>query len=242
MLSASLLRRAVSEALGSFFLLAAIVGSGIMGERLSGGNVALALLANSIATGAALAALILALSPISGAHFNPLVTAGDAWSGGGRWSEVPTYVAAQTLGAVFGVCTANAMFGYELTSWSQSRRAGWSLRLSEFVATFGLIAVIRGCSRRESSTVAFAVGAYIAAAYWFTSSTSFANPSVTLARSLTDTFAGIDPADVPGFVSAQLAGAAAASLLFRWLLPAPMAVSNEEEAESDGPHPVRLSS
>ena len=217
----ALSRRAVSEAVGTALLLATVVGSGIMGERLAGGNVAVALLANTLATGAALVALILTFGPISGAHLNPAVTVAAAFERGLPWREVPYYVAAQALGAVAGVVTANAMFELPAVSLSRHARAGSGQLLSEVVATFGLLSVIWGCSRMRSSlAVAFAVGAYITAAYWFTASTSFANPAVTVARALTDTFAGIRPADVPGFVAAQLVGAAAATGLFRWLVPA----------------------
>jgi glycerol uptake facilitator-like aquaporin len=201
-------------------LLAAVVGSGIMADRLSGGNVAIALLANTVATAAALVALILTFGPISGAHFNPAVSLADASQGGLQWREVPAYIAAQILGAVVGVWTAHVMFGERVWMLSLHARSGPAQMVSEFVATFGLLSVIWGCSRRRSDAVPFAVAAYIAAAYWFTASTSFANPAVTLARALTDTFAGIRPADVPGFILAQLAGAAAATLLFRWLVPA----------------------
>ncbi len=191
-----------------------------MGERLSGGNVALALLANTVATGAALVALILAFGPISGAHFNPAVTLSDAWQRGLAWREVPAYVSAQVLGAFAGVAAAHLMFGEPLFSASRHVRAGGAQVFSEFVATFGLLSVVWGCARGGSAARApFAVGAYITAGYWFTASTSFANPAVTLARSASDTFAGIRPADVPGFVAAQLAGALAATLLFRWLVP-----------------------
>jgi glycerol uptake facilitator-like aquaporin len=213
-------RRLTAEAIGTAMLLAAVVGSGIMGDRLSGGNTAVALLANTVATAAALVALILTFGPISGAHFNPAVSVADASQGGIRWREVPGYAAAQVAGAVVGVWTAHVMFGERLFMLSLHARSGPAQMLSEFVATFGLLSVIWGCSRRRSDAVPFAVAAYIASAYWFTASTSFANPAVTLARALTDTFAGIRPADVPGFVIAQLAGAAAATLLFRWLVPA----------------------
>jgi len=212
-------RRAVAEAVGTAFLLAAVVGSGIMGERLAGGSVAIALLANTIATGAALVALILTFGPISGAHFNPAVTLADAWQGGLAWREVPAYLAAQITGAFLGVAAAHLMFGEPLFSASRHIRSGSAQIFSEFVATFGLLAVIWGCVRLRSSAVPFAVGAYITAAYWFTASTSFANPAVTLARAASDTFAGIRPADAPGFIAAQLAGAAAATALFRWLIP-----------------------
>jgi glycerol uptake facilitator-like aquaporin len=212
-------RRAVAEALGTAFLLAAVVGSGIMGDRLAGGNVAIALLANTVATAAALIALILAFGPISGAHFNPAVTLADAWQGGIAWREAPAYLGAQVAGAFGGVAAAHVMFGEPVFSASHHVRSGSAQLFSEFVATFGLLSVIWGCARLRSSAVPFAVGAYIAAAYWFTASTSFANPAVTLARAASDTFAGIRPADAPGFVIAQLAGAAAATALFRWLVP-----------------------
>jgi glycerol uptake facilitator-like aquaporin len=200
-------------------LLAAVVGSGVMGERLSAGNVAIALLANTLATGAALVALILAFGPISGAHFNPAVTLADASQGGLSWREVPAYVIAQLAGAFAGVVTAHLMFGLALFSASRHVRAGAAQMFSESIATFGLLAVIWGCVKFRPQSVPFAVAAYITAAYWFTASTSFANPAVTLARSLTDTFVGIRPVDSPGFIIAQLAGAAAATLLFRWLIP-----------------------
>ncbi|MFT3766406.1 MAG: MIP/aquaporin family protein [Minicystis sp.] len=215
-----LARRAVAEGLGTALLLATVVGSGIMGERLAGGNVAIALLANTLATGAGLVALILTFGPISGAHFNPAVTLADAWQGGLRWREVPAYVLAQVVGAFAGVAAADTMFELPAFSASRHARTGPAQWFSEFVATFGLLAVIWGCSRRRAPAVPFAVGAYITAAYWFTASTSFANPAVTLARAATDTFAGIRPGDVPGFVGAQLAGAIAATVAFRWLVPA----------------------
>jgi glycerol uptake facilitator-like aquaporin len=214
----ALARRVVAEAVGSAYLLAAVVGSGIMAERLSAGNAGVALLANAVATGAALVALILAFAPISGAHFNPAVTLAGAWGGAVPWRETPAYVAAQLLGALTGVAMAHAMFSAPLFFASRHARAGGAQVLSEFVATFGLLAVIRGCRHARPPVVAAAVAAYITSAYWFTASTSFANPAVTVARSLTDTFAGIRPADVVPFVAAQLAGAAAASVLFRWLL------------------------
>lgn len=210
-------RRITAEFLGTLFLLAAVVGSGIMGDRLSSGNIAIALLANSIATGAALTALILAFGPISGAHFNPVVTIADAWQGDTVWQDVPLYIAAQIGGAIAGVAVAHLMFGETLFLASSHVRSGSAQLLSEFIATFGLLAVIWGCGRPRPTAVPYAVGAYIAAAYWFTSSTSFANPAVTLARAMTNTFAGIRPLDVPGFILFQIAGALAASLLFRWL-------------------------
>src|ERR1700689_4685762 len=213
-------RRIVSELIGTGFLVAAVIGSGIMGERLAAGNVAIALLANTIATGAALVALILTFGPISGAHFNPAVTLADAIEHGLTWGDAGWYVAAQCLGGIGGTGAAHLMFRLPLVSISRHVRSGPAQIFSEFVATFGLLAVIWGCSRRRSQMVPFAVGAYITAAYWFTASTSFANPAVTLARSASDTFAGIRPVDTPGFVVAQLAGAAAATALFRWLVPA----------------------
>ena len=220
-------RRVVAEALGTAFLLAAVVGSGIMGERLAGGSVAIALLANTLATGAMLVALILAFGPISGAHFNPAVTLADASQGGLAWREVPVYIAAQISGAFAGVAAAHLMFGEPVFFTSRHVRAGGAQLFSEFVATFGLLSIIWGCARLRSSAVPFAVGAYITGAYWFTSSTSFANPAVTLGRAASDTFAGIRPADAPGFIVAQLAGAMAATLLFRWLAPSlPKDVSN----------------
>lgn len=217
--TADLPRRLTAEALGTALLLAAVVGSGIMAERLSAGNGAVALLANTAATVAALAALILTFGPISGAHFNPAVSLADASHRGLHWREVPGYVAAQLIGAVLGVWIAHLMFAERLFMTSLHERSGSAQLLSEFVATFGLLSVILGCSRRSPDRVAFAVAAYIGAAYWFTASTSFANPAVTVARALTDTFAGIRPADVPGFIVAQLAGAATAIFLFRWLVP-----------------------
>jgi len=211
--------RLAAEFVGTAFLLMAVVGSGIMAERLAAGNVALALLANSVATGVALVALILALGPISGAHFNPVVTLAEAMQGNSAWREVPVYVAAQVLGAFAGVATAHGMFGLPLFFASHHARNGRALLGSEFVATFGLLMVIWGCARARSSATSFAVGAYIAGAYWFTASTSFANPAVTLARAASDTFAGIRPADTPGFVVAQLAAAVVATACFRWLAP-----------------------
>jgi len=213
------MRRYVSEAVGSAFLLAAVVGSGIMAERLAHGNVALALLANSIATGGALMCLIAAFGPISGAHFNPAVTLSDAWEGGIAWRDVPAYIIAQITGGVAGVITANIMFGLAPVTFSHHARSGAGQWFAEFVATFGLLAVIWGCVRIQSAIVPFAVAGYIVAAYWFTSSTSFANPAVTIARMLSDTFAGIRPIDAPAFIIAQLAGALGATALFAWLSP-----------------------
>jgi glycerol uptake facilitator-like aquaporin len=215
----SMSRRLAAEFAGTAFLVAAVVGSGIMGERLSNGSVALALLANTVATGAALVALILTFGPISGAHLNPAVSLADAMEGGLTWVQSFGYVVAQIAGGLAGAVVANLMFGLRAVSISQHVRSASSQIFSEFVATFGLLSVIWGCSRARSNAVAFAVGAYITAAYWFTASTSFANPAVTVARSLSDTFAGIRPADVPLFVLSQLFGALAATLLFRWLAP-----------------------
>ncbi len=216
---ASISQRAVSEAIGTALLLATVVGSGIMGERLAGGNVAIALLANTLATGAGLVALILTFGGISGAHFNPAVTLADASRGGTPWRDVPAYVVAQVVGAFSGVALAHLMFGEPLFSASTHARSGPAQWLSELVATFGLLSVIWGCVRQRPAATPFAVGAYITAAYWFTSSTSFANPAVTLARAASNTFAGIRPADAPAFIVAQLLGALAATLLFGFLLP-----------------------
>ena len=215
----SLSRRVVAEFFGTAFLVAAVVGSGIMGDRLANGNVALALLANTIATGAALVALIIAFGPVSGAHLNPVVTCMDAFEGGLPWVETLPYMCGQVFGGICGVVIANLMFGLPAISVSSHRRSGPAQLLSEFVATFGLICVIWGSSRLRSNAVPFAVGAYITAAYWFTASTSFANPAVTLARCLSDTFAGIRPKDVSWFMMAQFLGGFGATLLFRWLVP-----------------------
>ncbi len=215
----TLARRLVSEGLGTAFLLAVVVGSGIMADRLAGGNVAIALLANAIATGAGLVALILMFGTISGAHFNPVVTLSEAWQKNIAPAEVVPYIAVQIIGAFAGVAAAHGMFGDPLFFASQHVRTGPAQWWSEFVASFGLIGVIIGCSRSRPSVTPFAVAAYITAAYWFTSSTSFANPAVTLARSATNTFAGIRPDDAPGFIVAQLLGAGAATLVFCWLYP-----------------------
>jgi glycerol uptake facilitator-like aquaporin len=213
-------RRLVSEGVGTAFLLAAVVGSGIMSERLAGGNVAIALLANTLATGAGLIALILTFGPISGAHLNPAVTIADAIHNRFSWRHVPGYVLVQIAGAFVGVAAAHLMFGEPLFAASEHVRRGDSQLLSEFVATFGLLSVIWAGIRFRPNSVPFAVGAYITSAYWFTASTSFANPAVTMARAATNTFAGIRPIDAPGFIVAQLAGAIAATILFRWLIPA----------------------
>lgn len=207
-------KRATAEAVGTALLLAGVVGSGIMAERLAGGNVALALLANAFATGGVLVAVILAFGPISGAHFNPAVTLAEAAKGGLPWRDVPAYLAAQLAGGVAGAVLANVMFGEPAIFFSHHARNGAPVLLAEFVATFGLLAVIWGCARHQSHLTAFAVAAYIVGAYWFTASTSFANPAVTIARSLSDTFAGIAPRDVPGFIIAELLGAFAATALF----------------------------
>ena len=217
--SVTLSRRLTAEALGTAFLLAAIVGSGIMAEQLAAGNVAIALLANTLATGAMLVTLILIFGPISGAHFNPAVTLSDASLGGIGWSDVPVYILAQVFGACIGVGAAHLMFGKALVQVSQQVRMGGAQLFSEFVATFGLLCVILGCTRLRSKAVPAAVGLYITAAYWFTASTSFANPAVTLARAFTNTFSGIRPIDAPGFIVFQILGALTATVLFRWLVP-----------------------
>lgn len=230
-MNANLPRRLAAEFLGTAMLLAAVVGSGIMAERLAGGQIAVALLANTIATGAALVALIFTFGPISGAHFNPAVTISDAIAGGIEWRDAAFYLLVQTAGAVLGVMTANLMFELPAILPSTKVRTGPAQWLGEFVATFGLLAVIWGCSRLHKTVVVpFAVAAYITAAYWFTSSTSFANPAVTIARSLSDTFAGIRPVDVPAFIIAQMAGALAATMLFQWLVP------NDKSSEIVIPH------
>ncbi len=198
----------------------AVVGSGIMGERLAAGNDAIALLANTMATGAALIVLILVFGSISGAHFNPAVSLAAAWQGGTRWGDALAYVPAQIAGGLAGVAVAHAMFDVEILTASTHARTGFGQWLGEFVATFGLLLTIHGCLKARPEAVPYAVGLYITAAYWFTSSTSFANPAVTIARSWTDSFSGVRPQDAPGFIMAQLAGAGAAMLLIRWLWPA----------------------
>lgn len=214
----NLQRRLVAEWLGTALLLATVVGSGIMAERLAGGNVGLALLANSIATGGALIALILTFGSVSGAHFNPAVSLAAALRGELSKRETLFYIAAQIFGAFAGVAAAHMMFGEPLFFASQHVRSGPAQWWSEFVASFGLLAVILGCSRHRAESVPVAVAGYIVAAYWFTASTSFANPAVTLARAASDTFAGIRPQDVAGFIAAQLAGSIAATTVFGWLL------------------------
>src|SRR3982750_4631669 len=217
-MKADLLRKSAAEFLGTAFLLTSVVGSGIMAERLSAGNNAVALLANTVATGAALVALILTYGPISGAHFNPAVTVSDALLGGISWGDAAIYIVAQMIGAAGGTVLANLMFELPPVFISTKVRTGAAQWLGEFVAAFGLLAVIWGCSRRyRTEVVPFAVAAYITAAYWFTSSTSFANPAVTIARSLSATFAGIAPENAAAFIVAQLAGALASAALFGWL-------------------------
>jgi len=225
----TLARRLAAEGFGTALLLAAVVGSGIMGERLAGGNVAIALLANTLATGATLVALILTFGDISGAHFNPAVSIAVASLGGLAWRDVPLYALVQMLGAIVGVLCAHLMFGEAMWQVSQHVREGGSQLFSEFVATLGLLSVIFGCGRSRPSMAPFAVGAYITGAYWFTASTSFANPAVTVARAFTNTFAGVRPDDVPGFVIVQLTGAFAAAFLFRWLLPAQQEIIHGRE-------------
>ena len=224
---ATLPRRLVAEGLGTAFLLMAIVGSGIMAERLAGGNVAVALLANAIATGAALVALILTFGPISGAHLNPAVTL--ALTTKNNLTDSAAYILVQVIGAVAGTVTANVMFNLPPMVPSHHARFGPALWFSEIIATFGLLILIRICMRTQPRMIAMVVGAYITAGYWFTSSTSFANPAVTVARSLSDTFTGIRPADVPLFVLAQLAGAGLAVLLIRWLISDRAEVSADAE-------------
>jgi len=225
--------RATAEFVGTAFLLAAIIGSGIMGERLAGGNVAIVLLANALATGAALVALILTFGPISCAHFNPAVTLAEALVHRIGWRDAVAYIAAQCCGGIVGAIVAHLMFGLRRYSLSSHVRSGWPLLLSEFVASFGLVTVIFCSSRLQSNVTPYAVAGYIVAAYWFTASTSFANPAVTIARSLSDTFAGIRPSDVPGFIASQLAGTVAATLLFRRLVPeSPAQARNEISCNS----------
>jgi glycerol uptake facilitator-like aquaporin len=227
----TLARSVVAEALGTALLLAVVVGSGIMGQQLAAGNTAIALLANALATGAGLAVLILVFGPLSGAHFNPVVTLTEAWRGNLALRLVAPYLLAQFIGAFAGVAAAHGMFGEALFTASQHARTGMSQWWSEFAATFGLILVIIACTRTRPQVTPFAVALYITSAYWFTASTSFANPAVTLARAATDTFAGIRPADVPGFMLAQCLGAAAAALLGGWLYAATSA--NDCSNESD---------
>lgn len=214
MAAASLTRRAVIEGLGTAFLLATIVGSGMMAQQLAGGNMAVMLLAGSLASGAILVVLITAFGPISGAYVNPVLTLVEAWNGAVRWGDVPAYIAAQFAGGFAGVALANLMFQHPPLMIAQNEHSGMAQLLGEFVATFGLITVILGTQRHRPDNIPTVVGLYILAASWFTSSTSFANPAVTLARIATDTLTGIRPADVPGFIAAQVLGGAAALLLF----------------------------
>lgn len=218
-MNASFGRRLAAEFIGTAGLLIAVVGSGIMGERLAGANVGIALLANSLATGATLVALILSFGEISGAHFNPAVTFSLAWQKSFPWRQVPFYSACQMAGAIVGVAAAHVMFGLPVLFASRHVRNGSAQIFSEGIATLGLLLVIALVGRARSAAVPYAVAAYIVGAYWFTSSTSFANPAVTLARSLSDTFAGIRPADVPGFLLGEIAGTIVAAALIRWLLP-----------------------
>lgn len=213
-------RRITTEALGTALLLATIVGSGIMAQRLAGGNIALALLGNTIPTGAILVVLILIFGPVSGAHFNPVVSLSFALRGEIPWRMFAAYTAAQLVGAVAGVWIAHLMFDLPVWQFSSTGRFGPSLWLSEAVAAFGLLLTVLGCLANTRGAVAYAVGLYIVAAYWFTASTSFANPAVTVARSLSDTFAGIAPSGVLAFVAAQIVGALAATALAKWLWPA----------------------
>jgi glycerol uptake facilitator-like aquaporin len=218
-------RRLFAEALGTAFLLATVIGSGIMGENLAGGNVALALLGNTLPTGAILVVLILIFGPLSGAHFNPAVSFAFAMRGGLAWRDLAPYVAAQIAGAILGVFAAHAMFELPILQVSLHARTGPAQWFAESIATLGLLLAIFGCVARRPQAVPYAVGLYITAAYWFTASTSFANPAVTLARALSDTFAGIAPTGVPGFILAQLVGMGAALLSARRLWPAENAVA-----------------
>lgn len=212
-------RRLIAEALGSFFLFATVVGSGIMAEQLAGGNVAVALLGNTLATGAMLFVLITMLGPISGAHFNPAVSLVMRLRGDCCWKGLAATIAVQLAAGVLGVWAAHAMFGLPILQYSDHARTGMGQWLGEFIATFGLLLTIIGTARHRPQAVAASVALYITAGYWFTSSTSFANPAITLARSLSDSFAGIAPGDVAGFVAAQLAGALAAHWTGRKLFP-----------------------
>jgi glycerol uptake facilitator-like aquaporin len=212
-------QRLVAEGVGTGLLLAAVVGSGIMAERLSGGNVAVALLANTLATAGALVALILTFGPVSGAHLNPAVTLALAGSGALSWRAAPAYLAAQLLGAVLGVWLAHAMFELPVVQASSRVRTGWGQWAGEFTATFALLSAMWSCARHRPSATPYAVASVIAGAYWFTSSTAFANPAVTVARALSDTFAGIRPVDAPAFVAAQALGAAVVTALWVWLAP-----------------------
>ena len=225
-------RRLAAEALGTFFLLATVVGSGIMGETLAGGNIAIALLGNTIATGAILVVLILVFGPISGAHFNPAVTLCFLIRREISAGEAALYLAMQVLGGLGGVLAAHIMFDQAVIQVSMNERAGGAQWFAEFIATFGLVATILGCLRFRKDAIPYAVGLYITAGYWFTASTSFANPAVTMARSFTDTFSGIRPLDAPGFIVAQFVGAVAATLVFAWFRAAP--IEDEASLTPDG--------
>jgi len=231
-------RRLFAEWLGTAFLLAVVVGSGIMAERLSGGNTGVALMANALATGGGLIALILTFGGISGAHFNPAVTLAAALRRELSSRDASLYVLAQLAGAFCGVAAAHGMFGEALFFASQHVRTGPAQWWSEFIATFGLLAVIFGCSRSRPEAVPYAVASYIVGAYWFTASTSFANPAVTLARAASDTFAGIRPMDAPAFIAAQLVGAVTATLVFGWLLRDKAALSLDLMANAGEDRPV----
>lgn len=213
----NLTRKLFAEALGTLLLVAIVVGSGIMGEQLAMGNAAIALLGNTLATGAGLVVLINIFGPISGAHFNPVVSLSFALQHQLKWAEFLPYAAAQIIGGIGGAILAHAMFDLPLIQASTHIRTGTGIWIGEFVATFGLLVTILGCLRNRPDVVPYAVGLFITAGYWFTSSTSFANPAVTIARSLTDTFSGITPNDVPGFILAQILGSLAATGVFRWL-------------------------
>ena len=233
-MSASLSRRLAAEALGSAFLLAAVIGSGVMASRLAGGNAALALLGNTIPTGAMLTVLILIFGPVSGAHFNPAVSVAFALRGEMAWRTAALYIAAQLPGAIAGVWAAHLMFGLPLWQISETVRSGPGQWFAEGIATFGLLMTILGCAARTPAAIPYAVGLYITAAYWFTASTSFANPAVTVARALSNTYAGIAPSGAPAFILAQLAGALIAVVLSGWLW-------TREEVESlSAPHPQPL--
>jgi glycerol uptake facilitator-like aquaporin len=216
-----MMKKASAEALGTALLLTAVVGSGITGERLAGGNLAIALLANALVAGAALTVLTMTFRPVSGAHFNPVVTFAEASRGKISWRAVPIYVVAQLFGAVGGVVIAHLTLGEPAVTLSTHERSSLAEMVSELVATFGLLAVLIGCSRQRSEAVPFAVGAYVATAHWFTASASFANPVVTVARALTDSFAGTRPIDVPGLIVSQAVGGALATIVICWLIPAP---------------------
>jgi len=228
-------QRAFAESLGTAFLLAAVVGSGIMAQKLAGGNVALALLCNTIATGAILVVLILMLAPISGAHFNPAVTLALALRGETSWTDAAIYLVAQLAGGIAGVEIAHLMFELPILQRSLTERAGAGQWLAEAVATFGLLSTILGVRYRTPAAVPYAVGLYITSAYWFTSSTSFANPAVTIARALSDTFAGIASRDVPGFIAAQFVGAVLAVVLARWLWSRASVKANAAQIASGKP-------